>query len=99
MNILEQIRIESFSQFKKGILICGSGLGMSISANRYEGIRAALCSNSDMAILARKHNNANILVLPGRFIDVNTAKLCIDNFLNTNFEGGRHSRRIKKIDL
>ncbi|MBI28312.1 MAG: putative ribose-5-phosphate isomerase B [Alphaproteobacteria bacterium MarineAlpha5_Bin11] len=95
-KLINEMKIDSN---KKGILICGSGLGMSISANRYEGIRAALCSNSDMAILARKHNDANILVLPGRFIDVNTAKLCIDNFLNTNFEGGRHSRRIKKIDL
>ena len=82
---------------KKGILICGSGIGMSISANRYKGIRASLCYTPDMAELSRKHNDANILVLPGRFMDVNIAKLCIDNFLNTKFEGERHLRRINKI--
>ena len=84
---------------RKGILICGSGVGMSISANRHNGIRAGLCFNSEMARLARLHNDANILVLPGRFMDVNTAKLCIDKFLNTNFEGERHKRRIEKIDI
>ncbi len=83
---------------KKGILICGSGIGMSISANRYKGIRASLCYTPDMAELSRKHNDANILVLPGRFMDVNIAKLCIDNFLNTKFEGERHKKRIEKID-
>ena len=83
---------------KKGILICGSGIGMSISANRYKGIRASLCYTPDMAELSRKHNDANILVLPGRFMDVNIAKLCIDNFLNTKFEGERHKNRIEKID-
>ena len=83
---------------KKGILICGSGIGMSISANRHQGIRAGLCFNSEMARLARLHNDANILVLPGRFIDVKLAKLCIDKFLNTSFEGDRHIKRIKKID-
>ena len=83
---------------KKGRLICGSGIGMSISANRYKGIRASLCYTPDMAELSRKHNDANILVLPGRFMDVNIAKLCIDNFLNTKFEGERHKNRIEKID-
>ena len=83
---------------KKGVLICGTGIGMSISANRYKGIRAGLCYNPKMAELSRRHNDANILVLPGRFIDVNTAKLCIDNFLNTKFEGERHKNRIEKID-
>ena len=71
---------------------------MSISANRHQGIRAGLCFNSEMARLARLHNDANILVLPGRFIDVKLAKLCIDKFLNTSFEGDRHIKRIKKID-
>tara|TARA_B100001123_G_scaffold394306_1_gene474980 strand:- start:359 stop:787 length:429 start_codon:yes stop_codon:yes gene_type:complete len=82
----------------KGILICGSGIGMSIAANRFKGIRASLCFTPEMAKLSRKHNDANILVLPGRFIDVKTAKLCIDKFINTNFDGNRHLKRIKKID-
>ena len=75
---------------KKGVLICGSGIGMSISANRHKGIRAGLCNNPEMAELSRRHNDVNILVLPGRFIDVNTAKLCIDIFLKIDFEGDRH---------
>ena len=86
---------------KKGILICGSGIGMSISANRYKGIRASLCHTPEMTKLSREHNDANILVLPGRFIDVKVAKLCIDSFLNTKFSGERHKRhkrRIEKID-
>tara|TARA_B100000686_G_C16760304_1_gene958207 strand:- start:618 stop:1046 length:429 start_codon:yes stop_codon:yes gene_type:complete len=82
----------------KGVLICGSGIGMSISANRHKGIRAAICNTPEMSFLARKHNDANILVLPGRFMDANTAKLCIDKFLNTDFEGDRHILRIEKID-
>ena len=83
---------------KKGVLICGSGIGMSISANRHNGIRAALCFTPEMAKLTRKHNDANILVLPGRFIDINTAKSCIDNFINTDFDGNRHINRLKKIE-
>ena len=83
---------------KKGVLICGSGIGMSISANRFKGIRACLCFTPEMVKLTRKHNDANILILPGRFMDVNIAILCIDKFLNTNFEGDRHIRRIEKID-
>ena len=82
----------------KGILICGSGIGMSISANRHRGIRAGLCYNPEMAKLSKQHNDVNILVLPGRFMDVKIAKLCIDNFLNTKFEGERHKKRIEKID-
>ena len=70
---------------------------MSISANRHNGIRAALCFTPEMAKLTRKHNDANILVLPGRFIDINTAKSCIDNFINTDFDGNRHINRLKKI--
>ena len=85
-------------RYIKGILICGSGIGMSIVANRFKGIRASLCITPEMAKLSRKHNDANILVLPGRFIDVKTAKLCIDKFINTNFDGNRHLKRIKKID-
>ena len=82
---------------EKGILICGSGIGMSIVANKVKGIRAALCNSPQIAILSRKHNNANILVLAGRFLDFNEAIKIVDAWLNTDFEGGRHQRRIDKI--
>ena len=80
------------------VLIRGSGIGMSITANRFKGIRAALCRNVDDAKLARQHNNANILALPGRQIDVDEAKNCFKIFINTQFDGGRHQKRVKKID-
>ena len=80
------------------VLICGSGIGMSITANRYKGIRAALCRNSEEVKLARQHNDANILALPGRQIDVDEAKNCFKIFINTSFDGGRHKRRVEKID-
>ncbi|ABR31036.1 ribose 5-phosphate isomerase [Thermosipho melanesiensis] len=80
-----------------GILICGTGIGMSIAANKIKGIRAALCTIPEMASLARKHNNANILVLPGRLIGFELATWILDAFLNATFEGGRHERRISKI--
>jgi ribose 5-phosphate isomerase B len=82
----------------KGILICGSGIGMSIAANRNRNIRAGIAFNSEVAKLMRKHNDANVLVLPGRFINVHEALKCIDNFLYSDFEFGRHEKRIKKID-
>jgi len=82
----------------KGILICGSGVGMSIAANRNRNIRAGIAFNPEVAKLMRKHNDANILVLPGRFINVHEALKCIDNFLHSDFEFGRHEKRIKKID-
>ena len=82
----------------KGILICGTGIGMSISANRFKGIRAALCHCSEFAELSRKHNNANILVLPGRYINLNEALNCVKLFLNTQFSLGRHQNRLNKID-
>ncbi|MHC1568134.1 MAG: ribose 5-phosphate isomerase B [Candidatus Syntropharchaeia archaeon] len=81
-----------------GVLICGTGLGMSITANKFKGIRAALCFFPEMARLARKHNNANILVLPGRFMGVELAEWVLSAFLETKFEGGRHERRIKKLE-
>ena len=83
---------------KFAVLICGSGIGMSITANRFQGIRAALCRNVDEVKLARQHNNANILTLPGRQIDVDEAKNCFKIFINTSFDGGRHKRRVEKID-
>ena len=81
-----------------GILICGSGIGMAIAANRDKNIRAGLAFNPEIAKLMRQHNNANVLVLPGRFIDVQVALKCVDNFLSTNFESGRHKKRIDKLN-
>ena len=81
----------------KGILICGTGVGMSIVANRNPIIRAGLAFYSEIAKIIRQHNDANILVLPGRFIDVQEAIKCVDNFLETDFESGRHKKRIEKF--
>jgi len=80
-----------------GILICGTGVGMSIVANRKKGIRAGLVNNTKIARLIRKHNDANVLVLPGRFINKNEAKKCVQTFLSTEFDAGRHRKRINKI--
>ena len=80
-----------------GVLICGSGIGMSIAANRHRGIRAALAFDADAAGLARRHNDANILVLPGRRMSENEAEACVEAFLAAAFEGGRHGRRLDKI--
>ncbi len=81
-----------------GLLVCGSGIGMSIAANRVPGARAALCFNREFARLSRAHNNANILVLPGRFVSEEEAVACVDAFLSTPFEGGRHDKRVRMID-
>lgn len=81
-----------------GILMCGTGIGMSIAANKIRGIRAALCVFPDMASLARRHNDANVLVLPGRLMGAELAKWTVDAFLSAEFEGGRHERRVKKIE-
>ena len=86
-------------EFECGIALCGSGEGMTMTLNKHQGIRAALCWNADLARLARQHNDANCLVLPGRFIDPATAINLVDIFLNTKFEGGRHERRVAKIPL
>ena len=80
-----------------GILLCGTGIGMSIAANRYSHIRAALCSDEDMARLSRQHNDANVLVIGGRTTSLNLAKKIIDVFVSTKFEKGRHTKRLKKI--
>lgn len=82
-----------------GILMCGSGNGINMSANKHKGIRAALCWNAEIAALARQHNDANILVLPARYISVEEAKKCVDAFLKESFEGGRHQARVEKIDI
>lgn len=80
-----------------GIVICGSGIGISIAANRNPKIRAALCNNVELAKLSRQHNDANILALGARFIDEETAINCANTFLETEFEGGRHQARIDKL--
>ena len=80
-----------------GLLMCGSGNGINMTANKHAAIRSALCWNSEIAKLARQHNDANILTLPARFIEEAEAKKCADIFLSTAFEGGRHEGRVKKI--
>ena len=81
----------------KGVLVCGSGVGVCITANKHKLIRAALCWNTEIAELSRKHNDANIVCIPARFITVELAENIVDVFLNTDFEGGRHANRVKKI--
>ena len=80
-----------------GILICGTGVGMSIAANRLEGSRAGLVSSVEVTRLIRQHNDANVLVIPGRFMEVEEAKNCVKTFIETQFEKGRHKQRIEKI--
>lgn len=80
-----------------GILICGSGNGISMTANKHQGIRSAICWKKEIAALARQHNNANIITLPARFISTEEAIEMVDVFLNTDFEGGRHQTRVEKI--
>lgn len=80
-----------------GILICGSGNGINMTANKHQEIRSALCWMPEIAELARLHNNANILVLPARYISIDEAKKCVDVFFSTEFEGGRHTNRVNKI--
>ncbi|HUX79011.1 MAG TPA: ribose 5-phosphate isomerase B [Alphaproteobacteria bacterium] len=82
----------------KGVMICGSGIGMSMAANRFKGIRAALCFDGLMAQLAREHNDANILVLGERVIGKEEAASCLEAFLTASFQGGRHARRVEKME-
>jgi ribose 5-phosphate isomerase B len=82
-----------------GILICGTGNGITMTANKHKGIRAALCWNAEVAALAKQHGDANILSLPARFIVDKTAIDCVETFLNSKFEGGRHEERINKINI
>ena len=85
-------------EYPRGILIYGSGIGMSIAANRHKGVRAALCHNLHMARMSRQHNDANILVMGGRLIGVGLALEMVEVFIKTQFEGGRHSKRLDLID-
>jgi ribose 5-phosphate isomerase B len=82
-----------------GLLVCGTGIGMSMAANRHRGIRAALCTDPYMARMSREHNDANVLCLGGRVIDPSLALEIVNAFLNGRFEGGRHVRRLEKIEI
>ncbi|MCK5384140.1 MAG: ribose 5-phosphate isomerase B [Alphaproteobacteria bacterium] len=84
---------------ERGIIICGTGIGISISANRFPQIRAANCTNTTMARLTRQHNDANVLALGARIVGIEVVFDIIDTFMNTEFEGGRHSRRIEKMSV
>jgi ribose 5-phosphate isomerase B len=84
-------------EYELGILICGSGNGVAITANKHQGIRAALCWQVELAALARQHNNANVLCMPARFTELELAKEMAKTFIETSFEGGRHERRVSKI--
>ena len=89
----------SVNNDSRGILLCGSANGVSIAANKHAGVRAALCWTEEIATLARQHNDANILSIPARFVTMEVAKAMVRAFLNTPFEGGRHAKRVEKIDL
>lgn len=88
----------SNKEYDKGILICGSGQGMCISANKFTGVRAALVWNPEIAELSVKHNHANVLCLPGRYLSEDELKNIVEAWLNATFEGGRHQNRIEKIN-
>jgi ribose 5-phosphate isomerase B len=84
-------------EFDLGILVCGSANGVAITANKHQGIRAAICWNEELASLARQHNDANIICIPARFISLELAEKIIETFFTTEFEGGRHANRVNKI--
>lgn len=95
-HVAEKVILENSAM---GILICGSGNGVCITANKHKGIRAALCWTKELASLARQHNNANVLCIPARFVSPETATEMVEAFLKTEFEGGRHAKRADKIEL
>ena len=98
-NIAKEVALSlSEGRYDRGVLICGSGIGMSITANRYRGVRAALCHNLYLARMCRQHNDANILVMGGRVIGMGLALEMLMLFLETGFEGGRHRKRLDLID-
>ena len=86
-------------EFDLGLLVCGSANGVAMTANKHQGIRAAICWTEELASLARRHNDANILCLPARFISEELAEKILDQFLNSMFEGGRHARRVDKMSF
>lgn len=84
---------------ERGIIVCTTGIGVSIVANKVKGVRCALCVNADMAKMTRAHNNANVLALGQKYVDLDTAKQIVDSFLNTPFDGGVHETRVGKIEI
>jgi ribose 5-phosphate isomerase B len=88
----------SEGEARRGVLLCGTGLGMSYTANRYPHVRAAVAWTPEVAELARRHNDANVLVLPARFVSEESARQILETWLNTPFDGGRHERRVEKIE-
>ena len=84
---------------ERGILVCTTGIGVSMVANKVKGVRCALCVNPDMAKMTRAHNNANVIAMGQKYVDLDTAKQIVDSFLNTPFEGGRHATRVNKIEI
>ena len=90
---------ENINNDSRGMLLCGSANGVSIAANKHAGVRAALCWTEEIAVLARQHNDANILSIPARFVTFEVAQAMVKAFFNTPFEGGRHAKRVEKIDL
>lgn len=83
---------------ERGIVVCTTGIGVSMVANKVRGVRCALCLNDDMAKMTRLHNNANVIAMGQKYVDLDTAKKIVDAFLNTQFEGGRHAIRVNKIE-
>ncbi len=96
-DIARTVALKVASSNSKGILICGTGIGMSIAANKIRGVRCALCHDAYTAEFSRRHNDANIIAFGGRTTGLEVAKQMVDVFLNTPFDGGRHERRVKKI--
>ena len=88
----------SNGECERGVLVCTTGIGVSMVANKVKGVRCALCMNPDMAKMTRLHNNANVIALGQKYLDVSTAKQIVDAFLTTEFEGGRHAIRVNKIE-
>jgi len=86
-------------EYEIGITFCGSGQGISIAANKHQGVRSGVCWNTEIATLARQHNNANVCAIPGRFVSDKEAIAIVTAFLNADFEGGRHARRIEQIPI
>ncbi len=86
-------------KYTRGIIMCGSGNGAQITANKYQNVRAGLCWNEEQTVLTRQHNDANVMSIPGRFIPFKQAWKMVQLFLDTPFEGGRHSRRVEKISI
>lgn len=94
---LKAARAVANGEFDQGLLVCGSGTGMAIAANKVHGVRAAVAWSPDIARLAREHNNANVLALPARFVDDGQVKEIVKAWFSADFEGGRHERRVEKI--